>query len=89
MFITVENDVIIKSPRRSVKTVWPCFFFDVLIGPVESETLKLCQFSYRSLPQKTNARNVSSRTLYGGQFTLSTQLIKLKVIYGHVCLRGR
>ena len=50
VFITVENDVIIKSPRRSVKTVWPCFFFDVLIGPVEPETLKLCQFSYRSLP---------------------------------------
>ena len=49
MFIIVGNDVIIKSPRRSVKLSGPAFF-DVLIGPVEPETLKLCQFSYRSLP---------------------------------------
>ena len=40
-----------------------------------------------SLRRRANARNVSFQTLYGGQFTLSTQLITLNypVILSHQC----
>ena len=51
--------------------------------PLKVRALALCQSEWRSanansLWRRANARNVSFQSLYGGQFTLSTQLVNPK-----------